>query len=317
MVPRTRSTQPLVFGLPAWMNFCRAPGAETVRPNWRARNSEPLSVITFYSRQPARTGPGSPPGRPRGPFRRRIARGCKQLGPDVGGDNVDGGVLPQRPSGAGESADMEAVRPRQLAGMVGLQVVPGFGIGTLRSRRGGVAGHRRGGTWTRCSGRGAAAPARCPEAAPLSRPTWGAPVRRPPGPVPGTDCRCRTPGCAAPTAWRSGSASAAGAVPGAAGSHGRSGRPFPSSGRMRSDGPPSPGRRPGRCRFRAPAPRCGGGCVFGGHGRSPLLRVATQQDALSGPYEFKDSPVAGTRKWDSLARGGATEVMGMIDHSPA
>ncbi len=52
VVPCTRSTQPAVCGLPAWVKRWRAPSAATVSPNWRERNSYPLSVITVSSSQP-------------------------------------------------------------------------------------------------------------------------------------------------------------------------------------------------------------------------------------------------------------------------
>ena len=70
MAPRTRSTQPLVCGRPAWMNFsapardrdpCGRTGGE--------RNPGPLSVMAFSSRQPREDRvPGHPPGQPGRPF---------------------------------------------------------------------------------------------------------------------------------------------------------------------------------------------------------------------------------------------------------
>ena len=47
MVPCTRSTQPLVCGRPAWMKRCFAPRNETVCPEARARNSEPLNSLAM------------------------------------------------------------------------------------------------------------------------------------------------------------------------------------------------------------------------------------------------------------------------------
>jgi transposase len=48
-----RWTQPFVFGRPALMKRWRAPSCSTAWPNSRARNSEPLSVVTSPSFQPA------------------------------------------------------------------------------------------------------------------------------------------------------------------------------------------------------------------------------------------------------------------------
>src|SRR3989442_1515329 len=52
MVSWTRSTTPLVCGLPARMNRWRAPTWATARSNSADRNSEALSVMTFSSSQP-------------------------------------------------------------------------------------------------------------------------------------------------------------------------------------------------------------------------------------------------------------------------
>src|SRR4051812_21336726 len=53
MVSWTRSTQPLLLGLPARMKRCLPPRRWTVAPKSLARNSEPLSVVTSPSFQPA------------------------------------------------------------------------------------------------------------------------------------------------------------------------------------------------------------------------------------------------------------------------
>src|SRR6266511_4338819 len=47
MVSWTRSTTPLVWGLPARMNRCRAPTRATAASNSAERNSDALSVMTF------------------------------------------------------------------------------------------------------------------------------------------------------------------------------------------------------------------------------------------------------------------------------
>ena len=44
IVPWTRSTQPLVWGRPAWMRRCSAPSCSMTAVNSRERNSEPLSA---------------------------------------------------------------------------------------------------------------------------------------------------------------------------------------------------------------------------------------------------------------------------------
>ena len=54
MVRWTRSTQPLLWGRPAWMKRCLAPVCVTALRNSWKRNSLPLSVETAYSCQPAR-----------------------------------------------------------------------------------------------------------------------------------------------------------------------------------------------------------------------------------------------------------------------
>ena len=66
-----------------------------------------------------------------------------QLGPDVGGGNIDGGVLPEGSLGAGEAADVEAVKLHQLSGTINFEVKLGLRISPLRNGQGGVAGHQR------------------------------------------------------------------------------------------------------------------------------------------------------------------------------
>jgi hypothetical protein len=126
------------------MKRCWAPVASTARRNSWERNSEPLSVETACSYQPAAASSAA--------TRRTSARGVAGGGVE-GGDvdlrsgegagDVDGGVLPDSPLGAGETTDMEAIELDELPGHAGLQMAGSEPWRQLRLRRGGIARHQR------------------------------------------------------------------------------------------------------------------------------------------------------------------------------
>src|SRR3954452_24854211 len=116
MVSWTRSTQPLLLGRPARMKRCLPPRRWTVAPKSLARNSEPLSVVTSPSFQPAAASSAATRCNSSRVWRKRGLRSelCSWRPAERRGD-VDGRVLPDRALGPAQAADVEAVELDLLA----------------------------------------------------------------------------------------------------------------------------------------------------------------------------------------------------------
>src|SRR3954452_13869145 len=116
MVSWTRSTQPLLLGLPARMKRCRAPWRWTAAP--KSFGAELRTVVGGDLTQlPARSGEFARHAVQQlaGVARARVAFGAVQLSPAERRGDVDGRVLPDRALGPAQAADVEAVELDLLA----------------------------------------------------------------------------------------------------------------------------------------------------------------------------------------------------------
>src|SRR5215204_3921454 len=124
------STWPLLCGRPARMRVMWTPWTATARRKRSARNFR--AVVGQYALEPPAGSAelaGDAAHKPRGLDGAGLSAWADdQVGPGVAGGDVDRAQLPDRPVGAVQAADEEAVDADQLAGPLGLDVPLRLGL---------------------------------------------------------------------------------------------------------------------------------------------------------------------------------------------